>query len=709
MSNIPTSKLQGLKGRHSSPAGSPKLAKPKKEQARISEVTLSSTASAASIDTESDISITTCDASTDRLTSHRDLSRCPCNNTLSANSWKIDCSECKQYWHVDCLSLNGLTEKMINKLVSFKCPLCWVSPIPTHKDETSLCYVCRNTQVLQQTNNQLELSMFRGKLESLKTVSSTLNSMDLDKFSKQISTLEELDMHVQHILLNQDTLEQSQKTVRNIDKNVDSMSSSMSAALIEQSKKIDDLESQIQNFTAVTHQIPPEHINNDGELLATIAGKLDDLYYPEPEFKDQVTRMQQQVNELCNRHEVESLIPTPSSYSDEFLESISSKLELLCNSEPEISAGLNDLKQRMERIENVNSQTLTHPSGNSRVPVPMTEASEMQSRPPLTELTNEYTPIELSEEDIIDENKEKELVELFLQNADQFKSESGHSVLHYGEPYKYNGSAQQLTATSPMPDAISSLIEMINTKYCSEDKPRMNSCLINMYNGTSSSLPCHADDEPTIHPESSIFTLSIGEDCTVEFSDANSNLHIKSHTCKKRSLYSMTRKSQDFFKHEIKQGSVQSGIRFSLTFRSLSWCNRNATCIIGDSNTCNLQFGNDPRRSFGKLLPGKQFYTPTIDMINPYFCAAYKNVVILCGINDIKQDRVKNPTDVKNIFNLLSCKIEQIQSLNPKAHVFVCPVLPEKQHLIFNRETTFNIFYGTSQSNHIYIFINIKV
>ena len=196
---------------------------------------------------------------------------------------------------------------------------CWVSPIPTHKDETSLCYVCRNTQVLKQTNNQLELSMFRDKLESLETVSGTLNSMDLDKFSKQISTLEELDMHVQHILLNQDSLEQSQKTMRNIDKNVDSMSSSMSAALIEQSKKIDDLESQIQNFTAVTHQIPPEHINNDGELLATIAGKLD-----ESEFKEQVTQMQQQVNELCNRPEVESLIPTPSSYSDEFLESISS-------------------------------------------------------------------------------------------------------------------------------------------------------------------------------------------------------------------------------------------------------------------------------------------------------------------------------------------------------------------------------------------------
>ena len=88
-------------------------------------------------------------------------------------------------------------------------------------------------------------------------------------------------------------------------------------------------------------------------------------------------------------------------------------------------------------------------------------------------------------------------------------------------------------------------------------------------------------------------------------------------------------------------------------------------------------------------------------MINPYFCAAYKNVVILCGINDIKQDRVKNPTDVKNIFNLLSCKIEQIQSLNPKAHVFVCPVLPTKLADIKRRAVYFNnlIFNELSPTN----------
>ena len=31
------------------------------------------------------------------------------------------------------------------------------------------------------------------------------------------------------------------------------------------------------------------------------------------------------------------------------------------------------------------------------------------------------------------------------------------------------------------------------------------------------------------------------------------------------------------------------------------------------------------------------------------------------------------------------------------------------REITFNRETTFNIFSGTSQSNHMYIFINIKV
>ena len=66
----------------------------------------------------------------------------------------------------------------------------------------------------------------------------------------------------------------------------------------------------------------------------------------------------------------------------------------------------------------------------------------------------------------------------------------------------------------------------------------------------------------------------------------------------------MTRKSQEIYDHRIDQGSVANGIRFSLTFRSISRLNRNATCIVGDSNTAGLKFGSDPKHSFGKSLPG---------------------------------------------------------------------------------------------------------
>ena len=88
----------------------------------------------------------------------------------------------------------------------------------------------------------------------------------------------------------------------------------------------------------------------------------------------------------------------------------------------------------------------------------------------------------------------------------------------------------------------------------------------------------------------------------------------------------------------IEEGSISDGTRFSLTFRSLNPKNHNATCIIGDSNTSRLKFGSDPRQSFGDSLPGKQVYAPVVDEINPLDCAGYRNVVLLCGINDLRKE-----------------------------------------------------------------------
>ena len=97
-------------------------------------------------------------------------------------------------------------------------------------------------------------------------------------------------------------------------------------------------------------------------------------------------------------------------------------------------------------------------------------------------------------------------------------------------------------------------------------------------------LPEHSDNEGDINPLSSIFTLSLGATRTVLFRDLQSNEE-KPVSCKGKSMYRMTRHSQDYYKHQIKAEPDQAnGPRYSLTFRSIHWSNFNSTMLIGDSN-----------------------------------------------------------------------------------------------------------------------------
>ena len=144
-------------------------------------------------------------------------------------------------------------------------------------------------------------------------------------------------------------------------------------------------------------------------------------------------------------------------------------------------------------------------------------------------------------------------------------------------------------------------------------------------------------------------------------------------------MYSMSCKSQEFFEHGIEQGSMCEGTRYSLTFRSISSRNKSVTCIIGDSNTAGLAFGDDPSKSFGSALPGKRFAAPLLKDVNTLDTCGYTNVVIMARINDLKSNNVKTPHDVRVTYNILTAKIKSIQYVNPKAHIFVCSVLPTKQ------------------------------
>ena len=432
------------------------------------------------------------------------------------------------------------------------------------------------------------------------------------------------------------------------------------------------------------------------ELVSGMSNKLDQICAQETILclDSQMNQLREQVTELL--HRPQPVQSGPSAVTDELVANISNKLDQICAREPVISIELESLKLSVDALEKTTAATA---AAAVTVASSRTDASQMQDRPlqslqlesPLVASSkHKQKPVAHFGDDFITEDFETRLITFFESKSDQFITEGDRSTLSFGEQYKYSGSRSS-SSDRTIPQAIAPLIEKINSELCTDENTRVNSCLINRFQGALSSLPVHSDDEPTIHPESSIVTVSVGQGCTIRFVNSNDE-HVYSQEVTPRSVYSMTRRSQEFFKHCIDPGSIAEGVRYSLTFRSVSGLNRNATCIIGDSNTQGLKFGTDHRKTFGKSLPGKQFFAPTVNDIDPYVSCGYSNVVIMCGINDIKQDHVNNQTDLHNIFKSYVSKIDQIQSVNRNCHIFLVPILPTKRSDLNRKAICFNKF-----------------
>ena len=96
--------------------------------------------------------------------------------------------------------------------------------------------------------------------------------------------------------------------------------------------------------------------------------------------------------------------------------------------------------------------------------------------------------------------------------------ESGHSVMTFGHPYHYAGSKNPKEVID-LPEEMLDVMKLIKEKYpqCAD----LNSCLVNKYSGPAAFLPKHADNEPTIAPGSSIYTVSIGSSAKVKFTNTH--------------------------------------------------------------------------------------------------------------------------------------------------------------------------------------------
>ena len=587
--------------------------------------------------------------------SHRDLVNCPCGRSSSGNSWVIDCSKCGQHWHANCLGMKGITDKAINKMLEYLCPFCYVAPVPTMPTSEDVCYICRNTLSLQQANSQLETSITMSNIDLVAKCSELLKGIDFGELFAKIDTLGQFDLRLRHLLLSENALHSLESEIKRLS---DLLSSSTPAT--------ESLNTNIKSFT--------ESLTSHDTSIITLTNKLHQhMHSPTPTTSlnpliDQISQLQKEVVALSSLHTGPLAF---SAESDQLIERVSSELRSLCEREDAIAADISVLKQ---------SVTALHSSPHP--PPPCTTIPTSQP------LSHNEPFISKSVTDFLDEETEKDLIELLQSKSDQFRQENGRSVLAFGVKYNYPGSKSSHSPQT-LPHKLYSLCNRLNQQH-SADIPPINSVLVNRYDGSSAFLPQHSDNESVIHPDSAIYTVSIGTACTVSFCNMGSTDVTATHACPPRSMYAMSRKSQDLFEHRIDLGAVSHGTRYSLTFRTVHHLNRASTIIIGDSNTCSFKFGEDPKKSFGKYLPGKQVYAPLISDIEPIDTCGYMNVAVLCGINNIKQTDVKTPADIKKIFNCFVNKINNIQAANKKAHVYVCPLLPTKCTDLNRRVNFFN-------------------
>ena len=114
--------------------------------------------------------------------------------------------------------------------------------------------------------------------------------------------------------------------------------------------------------------------------------------------------------------------------------------------------------------------------------------------------------------------------------------------------------------------------------------------------------------------------------------------------------------------------------RYSLTMRCVDISHLRSTIIVGDSNTKHIQFG-EGRGKLGERYPGRRVKASRIANIEPSECVEYKNVVIVCGTNDL---RPENSPNIPKLVESMISKVNEICVLNPNATVYLMPVLPTR-------------------------------
>ena len=401
-------------------------------------------------------------------------------------------------------------------------------------------------------------------------------------------------------------------------------------------------------------------------------------------------------------------VEPPAPVSDNVCSTSDDVKQSICN----VEASLSSQNTQLQAISSQLSMLQSRLSDDNCPTPPLVTTAPIQREPPPTssQQCHPGTPTgvkcydEIVEEFLVPETHQE--LSNFLSSC-QFTNENGHSVVAYGERYHYTGSKAATSVTTAFPDILAKVAKSVGD-HC---QCEVNSVLINHYPaGDGSFLPEHSDDESSIDPDSHICTLSVGGSRTLTFKEkCNGSETVLGTT--DNSLYTMSRHSQNFFTHRIDKATDCTD-RYSLTFRCVGGKFRRSTIIIGDSLSKEINFG-EGAGTLGRGLPGKYVKASTVHDICPTDCLSYSNVIIQCGINDLRPrpGQADRGVNINAVFNTLKNKVNAISKLKSNINIFICPVLPSRSELYLKRAIMLNNLIRDSIVKQDYrcTFLNVSV
>ncbi len=244
----------------------------------------------------------------------------------------------------------------------------------------------------------------------------------------------------------------------------------------------------------------------------------------------------------------------------------------------------------------------------------------------------------------------------------------------------------------------------------------MNGCLLNRYDNGDVAGRLHADDEKSMSQTSSICTISLGPDRTIDFRQNSSSPLVKSINLSHGSMFVMQPGCQKYLKHKVNKGNTSDGVRYSLSFRKAvgnSPSDNNTpkhsthisasspeqqdsrtpvVLIAGDSITKRLKadlIGKNRVKVENISAGGATFHETQVALEDYYMKnkddVSVKKVFISAGCNDIRHVYSRGVQHLKAPITRLMIKIK---SMFPDAVVYFHSVLP---NAIVNKWTVANV------------------